>query len=132
MVREAQLKFTREFPGTLTVRNVTPDGIRINEDWWQAPLALTPEKVLSDFDIVTFAELSIDHLAPLLELSPELVIVGTGAVGQLVPRELMFAFARSGIGLEVMDTAAAERTFNVLAGEGRRVAAVLYPDQDSA
>ncbi|MDX1507868.1 MAG: Mth938-like domain-containing protein [Woeseiaceae bacterium] len=38
----------------------------------------------------------------------------------------MFAFARAGIGLEVMNTPAAARTFNVLAGEGRRIAAVLY------
>jgi uncharacterized protein len=38
----------------------------------------------------------------------------------------MFAFARRGIGLEVMDTAAAARTFNVLSTEGRRVAALLY------
>ena len=38
----------------------------------------------------------------------------------------MFAFARRGVGFEVMDTRAAARTFNVLAGENRRVAAVLY------
>ena len=57
---------------------------------------------------------------------PELVIVGTGAKAEFPPRELTFAFARRGVGLQVMDTAAAARTFNVLAGEGRRVAAVLY------
>jgi uncharacterized protein len=39
---------------------------------------------------------------------------------------LLFAFARRGIGLESMDTAAAARTFNVLSGEARQVAAVLY------
>ena len=42
------------------------------------------------------------------------------------PRELTFSFARKGIGFEVMDTAAAARTFNVLANEDRRVVAVLY------
>jgi uncharacterized protein len=39
----------------------------------------------------------------------------------------MFAMARSGIGLEIMDTPAAARTFNVLLGEGRSVTALLYP-----
>jgi uncharacterized protein len=42
------------------------------------------------------------------------------------PRELVFALARRGIGLEFMDTPAAARTYNVLASEGRQVAAVLY------
>ena len=55
-------------------------------------------------------------------------MVGTGKDGEFPPRELMFAFARRGVGLELMDTAAAARTFNVLAGEGRHVAAVLYRD----
>ena len=53
-------------------------------------------------------------------------MIGTGWAPARPPRELTFAFARKGIGLEVMDTAAAARTFNVLANEGRRVAAVLY------
>jgi len=52
-------------------------------------------------------------------------VVGTGTKNLFPPRDLVFGFARRGVGLEVMDTAAAARTFNVLAGEGRRVAAVL-------
>ena len=55
-----------------------------------------------------------------------MVLLGTGTKSVFPPRELTFSFARKGIGLEVMDTAAAARTFNVLANEGRRVAAVLY------
>ncbi len=53
-------------------------------------------------------------------------MLGTGNTVVFPPRELVIAMARSGIGLESMDTPAAARTFNVLAGEGRRVAAVLY------
>ena len=53
-------------------------------------------------------------------------MLGTGSGHVIPPRELMFAFARKGVGLEVMDTRAAARTFNVLVAEGRQVAAVLY------
>ncbi len=70
--------------------------------------------------------LDISHFEALLADEPELLILGTGERNVFPPRELTFAFARRGIGLEVMDTAAAARTFNVLAGEGRRLAAVLY------
>jgi uncharacterized protein len=46
-------------------------------------------------------------------------------------RDLMFAMARSGVGLEFMDTPAGARTFNVLLGEGRSLAAILYPTEKS-
>ena len=59
-------------------------------------------------------------------MSPELIVVGTGSTQIMPDRELMFAMARKGVGLEVMDTPAAARTYNVLIGEGRSVAAVLY------
>jgi len=127
MVREARLKFTRELSGALTIRSVGPDGIRINEQLWAEAIALTPDGSIDSWDSAPVADLQEDHFAPLLAQSPELVLVGSGARNEFLPRELTFAFARIGVGLEVMDTAAAARTYNVLAMEGRRVAAVLYP-----
>jgi uncharacterized protein len=127
MVREARLKFTRELSETLTIKSVGPDGIRINEQLWSETIALTPQEIISPWKSVPIAELLEEHFAPLLAHSPELILVGSGARNKFPPRELTFAFARLGVGLELMDTAAAARTFNVLAMEGRRVAAVLYP-----
>jgi len=127
MVREARLKFTRELSATLTIRSVSVDGIRINDRFWSETIALTPEEYIDSWRSVPLSDLTEDHFSALLEYGPELVIIGTGAKSAFPPRELMFAFARLGVGLELMDTAAAARTFNVLAGEGRRVAAILYP-----
>ena len=127
MVREARLKFTRELSATLTIRSVSVEGIRINDRFWSEAIALTAEVFIDSWQSVPLADLTEDDFSELLEHSPELVIVGTGKKSVFPPRELMFAFARRGVGLELMDTAAAARTFNVLAGEGRRIAAVLYP-----
>jgi uncharacterized protein len=127
MVREARLKFTRELSATLTIRSVSVDGIRINDRWWSESIALTPEEIIESWRPVALTDLTEDDFSALLEHGPELVIVGTGTRSSFPPRDLMFAFARLGVGFELMDTAAAARTFNVLAGEGRRVAAVLYP-----
>lgn len=127
MLREAQLKFTRELPGSLTIRSVGPDGIRINDRLWSQSIALTPTEVIEGWNGAAVKDLVADDFLQLLSTSPELVILGTGAKGEFPDRQLMFAFARKGVGFEVMDTAAAARTFNVLVGEGRRVAAVLYP-----
>ena len=127
MVREARLKFTRELSATLTIRSVSVEGIRINDRVWSEAIALTAEVFIDSWQSVPLADLTADDFSELLEHSPEVVIVGTGKESVYPPRELMFAFARRGVGLELMDTAAAARTFNVLAAEGRRVAAVLYP-----
>lgn len=127
MVRDARLKFTRESSASLTVRSVSAEGICVNDRIWSETIALTPERYIDSWQSVPLTELTEDNFSALLEHGPELVIVGTGVRSVFPPRELMFAFARLGVGFELMDTAAAARTFNVLAGEGRRVAAVLYP-----
>ena len=126
MLRDALVKFTRELTGTLTIQTVTSTAIVVSGDSFSETVALTPDEVLRDWKPQAVADLTEAHFEDLLSRSPELVILGTGATSQFPPRELVFAFARRGIGLETMDTAAAARTFNVLATEGRQVAAVLY------
>jgi len=71
------------------------------------------------------AALTPGHFERLLAFGPELVIFGSGARLQFVPPALYRALIERRVGLETMDTAAACRTFNVLAGEGRLVVAAL-------
>ena len=126
MLRDARLKFTRELPGTLAIRSVTAAGIRIDDRLWPVAIAISPQQNITEWPQKSVADLVVEDFATLLAQSPELIALGTGAKGLFPPRELTFAFARRSVGLEVMDTAAAARTFNVLASDGRKVAAVLY------
>ena len=126
MVRDALLKFTRELSAKLVIRSVSEAAIRVNDDDYAESIALTPDELLGPWPAIHIAELAEAHFEAILETGPEIVLLGTGATNIFPPRELTFAFARKGIGLEVMDTAAAARTFNVLANEGRKVAAALY------
>ena len=71
--------------------------------------------------------LAIDDLLPLLEPAPEFVLLGTGATLARPPRALIAALDQSGIGVEAMDSRAAARAWGVLRGEGRVIAAALYP-----
>ena len=69
------------------------------------------------------------HLDALLDRQPDLVLLGTG--GRLIfpPAEVLVPLQQAGIGVEVMDTPAACRTFNILASEDREVVAALFmPD----
>lgn len=110
----------------MVIRQVTSDAIVIGDQSYAETIALTPEVMLEDFVSAPIAELELEHFELLLATDPELVLLGTGSRNIFPPRELIFAFARRGVGFEAMDTPAAARTFNVLAGEGRRLGAVLY------
>lgn len=120
------MKITRESPTTVTIRKVSNQEIAIGDKVYQRSIALTADSVIGNWADKPVAQLRETDFEVLLEWNPELIILGTGPGSVFAPRELVFALARRGIGLEFMDTGAAARTFNVLASEGRSVAAVLY------
>ena len=88
---------------------------------------LAPDGTVEPWPPAACADLDEDHLRRLVSYRPEVVLLGTGASQTFPPARLLRPFAESGLGLEVMDTAAACRTWNVLAGEGRSVVAGMIP-----
>lgn len=126
MLRDALLKFTRELSARLVIRSVSETVIRVNDDDYSESIALTPDDMLRTWAEKPIADLTATDFDAVVDTKPDIVILGTGTSNIFPPRELTFAFARKGVGLEVMDTPAAARTFNVLANEGRRVAVILY------
>jgi len=125
------VKISRELQSNTTIRQVSSAGIRIGEVVYDQTLVLTNETVHAGWTDKSVDALAAEDFSELMDDGPDLVLLGTGKQNRFPPRELVFSFARRGIGFEVMDTAAAARTFNVLAGEGRRVVALLYPHTDA-
>ena len=78
-----------------------------------------------DWDAPDAAALRPAHFERIAELAPEVVLYGSGASLRFPSPALLRSLYARGIGVETMDTAAACRTYNVLAGEGRRVVAAL-------
>jgi len=114
--------------GVVFVRHVAPDHILTSERELRSSFLLVPERAIEGWAVDAADRLDASQVAPLLEQQPELVILGTG-IRQLFPAaEFLAGFLRKGIGIEVMDNAAAARTYNLLAGEGRKVlAAFILP-----
>ena len=77
-----------------------------------------------------FEDLTEEHFDQIAATQPELVIFGSGTRLRFVPPAFMRALMRKRIGIETMDTLAACRTYNVLAGEGRQVIAALLIEAD--
>jgi uncharacterized protein len=75
--------------------------------------------------VADFEALAASHFAELLALKPEVLLLGTGARLRFPHPSITAAIPAAGIGLEVMDTQAACRTYNILVAEERVVAAAL-------
>jgi len=93
-----------------------------------ASLVVSGERVIEDWPAASIEALSADHFAAIVELGPEIVLLGTGAAFRFPDAALLAPLYRAGIGVEVMDTPAACRTYNILLAEGRNVVAALIVD----
>ena len=107
------------------IQSCTAEAVRINGATHTASLLLLPEQPLRPWPVPAGASLALEHFQDLLDCQPELVVLGTGAVLKLPSPEIYGAMLQQGIGLEAMTTAAACRTYNLLAQDGRKVAAAL-------
>ena len=101
-------------------------GFRIVGKVWRGSVLLLPGEAVP-WAVEDAAKITYKSLAPVRAAEPkvEILLIGCGARAVLVPAKLRERLRRDGITVDAMDTGAACRTFNVLAGEGRRVAAAL-------
>ncbi|MCG6885896.1 MAG: MTH938/NDUFAF3 family protein [Proteobacteria bacterium] len=91
----------------------------------QRGFIMTARQLYTDWQPATFAELTAAHFDDVLALKPELILLGTGATLQFPAADILAPVHQAGLGIEIMGTAAACRTFNILVDEGRNVAAAL-------
>jgi uncharacterized protein len=95
----------------------------VNERTLQRSFFVAPDRLVEDWPVQDAQALRPTDLEPLLALQPELIVLGCGDHQVFPPQETLAMCLSRGIGLESMVNAAAARTYNVLAGEGRRVVA---------
>jgi uncharacterized protein len=101
-----------------------PGYVRVGGTRWESSVIVLPERA-ERWDVAGFDALTEETFSRLAELPIEILLLGSGARLRFPHPRLTQALMRAGIGLEVMDTQAACRTYNILLEEGRRVAAAL-------
>ena len=84
-----------------------------------------PDRLIEDWPVISDSQLEAQHFEMLLSDKPEIIILGTGIAHKFPDQSLLSQLTKMGIGIEVMDTRACCRTYNILVEEGRRVAAAL-------
>lgn len=116
---------TDSVPNAVTA--YAPGAVRIAGVTYAGGLIATRQAVVGDWRPSALEALTIADFAPLLAAAPDIAILGTGPRQRLPSPGLYADFAARRIGLEVMDSAAACRTYNLLLSEYREVALALLP-----
>ena len=99
--------------------------VSVNQVRYENSLIVLPDRLIENWGAANFDELSNAHFEFILRLEPEIVLLGTGKNLRFPKPSLTQALTHAQIGLEVMDTYATCRTYNILMAEGRKVAAAL-------
>ena len=119
------MQLSRDASSIHFIRAWEPGRVRIADRWIAGNVIVDADRIVEGWTGVPAHRLTIAELAPALALEPTIIVLGTGAEGLLPDVELMAEVAARSVGLEIMSTPAACRTFNVLLGEHRRVVAAL-------
>jgi len=120
------MHFAREeFSGDLFVRACDKGQITVGQQNYRRSLILTAERVIPDWRPQRYEELTEQDFAVALSLQAEIILLGTGSTLRFPPAQLSAGILATGTGFEVMDTAAACRTYNILLSEKRKVIAAL-------
>ena len=119
-------------PSGYRVGSFVNNTVAIGEVRYTTSFIVTPEKVVRDWPPQHPGRLTIDDLGAILALEPELILVGTGNALRFPDSVILKGVIRVGIGIDFMDSRAACRTYNILAAEGRHVAAGIIIEQPAS
>ncbi len=121
------MQLTMEHTGEANrIRGYDVGQVTVNEHVCTGTTVVAPDALWTDWTPNAPADLAVADLEDLLELGPEIILIGTGGRQHFPDRALMVRAVEAGIGIEAMTTEAACRTYNVLIAENRRVVAALF------
>ena len=120
------MHFTEDKPaGNYIINEYSKNSVTINHQCYKSSLYLSPNSLIDDIGQVSSGELTQDAVKFIVDLKPEVVILGCGDIMEFPDAKVVAYFAEHKIGFEAMDHAAACRTYSVLCAEHRDVGALL-------
>jgi len=111
--------------GANTITGYGDGYVEINKTPYAHAVVLSSDGAISKWPVQTFDQLDASNFSQLVDLKPELILIGTGRRQRFPKPELLKALIFAKIGFEIMDSQAACRTYNILVGEGRQVLLAL-------
>lgn len=116
---------TEDFTEKPLISHCSAQAIHIHDKIYENSILITPTGEISCWPTHCIDDITQEHYQQFLAFQPEVIIIGAGLTQSLPDPAFIAYFTRHHIGVEIMNTAAACRTYNVLALENRRVLAIL-------
>ncbi|QWD66684.1 Mth938-like domain-containing protein [Polynucleobacter sp. MWH-Aus1W21] len=116
--------------GANTITGYGDGYVEINKTPYAHAVVLSSDGAITEWSVKSFDDLEAHHFSQLVDLKPELILIGTGKRQRFPKPELLKALISAKIGFEIMDSQAACRTYNILVGEGRQVLLALIVETD--
>jgi uncharacterized protein len=120
------MQLTRDNSANHFIRAWEPGRLRVADRWISGNVLIGNDRIVEGWTAIEPHRLTLAELEPALALQPTIIVLGTGTEQLLPDVELMAEVAARAVGIEIMSTPAACRTFNVLLQEQRRVVAALF------
>ena len=118
------MRFSQDSSDGNSIQACRRGEIIINERKINCSVIITADEII-EWDPQHFDAITVEHIDQLADHEPEIIILGTGEYQQFPAPHIMAGLLSQGIGVEIMNTDAACRTFNVLLSEDRRVVAAI-------
>jgi uncharacterized protein len=122
------MQLTSDPAASNQIRSFEQGAVHLRNEVIRSDVIISAEEVITDWQPSAFDELSINDFARALELNPDIILFGTGLRQRFPNITVLTEIMRKGVAIEVMETNAACRTFNVLVNEHRSVVAALLVD----
>jgi len=107
------------------ISSYSESSFTINEQVYSTSIIISASELIAPWSANIFNDLALQHIEQLISFQPEIIIIGTGKQVNFLPEQLTSVALEKGIGMELMDSGAACRSYNLLLEEGRQVVAGL-------
>ena len=111
--KEPQAKFT--------ITSYDAEGITIHTQKYTSSTIVSKNHIEANWGVLKISELDENNLQTILNLNPEIIIIGHDATDEQIPMNIRVLLANKRIGIESMSVGSACRTFNILLNDNRNV-----------
>jgi uncharacterized protein len=108
------------------INSYSDDSFKLKNKLIKSNLVISKDRLIENWPVDAYQNLASQHLDQIISWQPEIILIGTGRAPSFPNPELIAYVTSKNIGLEIMDTGAACRSYNLLIDEGRYVVACLF------
>jgi len=121
-----KIELDSEFSTSNKIISYSNDAFKLKDTLIETNLVISKDRLIENWSVDSYRNLATQHLDQIIQWQPELIIIGSGKIPSFPNPELIAYAASKNTGLEIMDTGAACRSYNLLVDEGRNVVACLF------